>query len=322
MILRYWALFLIFIFSPVSLTIAQDSTSSPSSIDEGIKVSTFVDSKEIPQNRTLTFTVEISWSGNLDRYEIENFDNPVVRNFEIIGTASSNKVGGGITPKAVKIYEFTLRPTELGMGYIENMVINYTDVALNQKQRLVTNRLDVKVIDPVSEPGEINVGLIILVSVLIIICGGIVAILVIRKKRKNLVAQEQEQERLPLEEQYLLDLKNMIKLNDADLDISQSFSQLSRLYRKYLAEKFEVTALGITTEEAVQRLNEISSDERFINSSKEILTNCDLAKFSGGSANKSELERIYTLIESNLERSLRGEFNSKPESNTEENIEK
>jgi len=67
-------------------------------------------------------------------------------------------------------------------------------------------------------------------------------------------------------------------------------------------------ALEATTEDVAKSLGEAVVDERFLNNSKEILDTCDLAKFSGGAGSKADLERVYTLIESNLERSLRGEL--------------
>ena len=90
----------------------------------GISLSAFVDKTEVPYNRLLVFTVHLEWSGELDRYEIHPFDNPIVQNFEIVGNASSNRVAvvAG-EPTAVQEYTFTLKPESMGMGYIEGMIL-------------------------------------------------------------------------------------------------------------------------------------------------------------------------------------------------------
>jgi len=288
------------ISSPV---IAQDSTDSSRSQESIIKVSAFVNNKEVPLNRTVTLVIRLSWAGELDRYEIDEFENPVLRNLEIVATASSNRVSGGPTPTAMKEYEFTLKPLELGMAYIEPTVITYSDRVLDQKQRLVTNRLEAKVIEPLPEPGEGNFSLTLIALLLVLIAGGVVGYLIYKKRQSQ--AEEEAEVTLPLEEQFLQELKESIDLSATDLDIGQAFSDFSRFYRKFLAEKFAIRALENTSDEVVRALKNIVADERFVNSTEDILTTCDLAKFSGAAGDKSELERVYTLIESNLERSLR-----------------
>ena len=304
-----------------SFVIGQDST-DVNGLNSSIKVSALVNTKEVPLNRTITLTIKVSWVGGLDQYEIYEFDNPVVRNLEIIGTSSANRVTGGHKPEAVKEYEFTLSPVSLGMAYIEPAIITYNDRVLEQNQRLVTNRLDVKVIDPVPEPGEAASIWIFLVIGMFVIGAGAVVYLLAQKKRNERKALEESEPVLPLEEQYLQQLKEIVDLNAVELDVGKSFSKVSRLYRKYLAEKYNIQALETTTEEVNNALSESNVDERFFNSTQEILSACDLAKFSGGAGSKSELERVYTLIESNLERSLRGEVTVSSKDEVQEREEK
>ena len=302
-----------------AIAIGQDSTGIPPLEESGIKVSASVDKKEIPLNRNVTLTIQVSWSGGLDRYEIDEFENPVVRNLEIVGTSSSNRVTGGDKPMAVKEYQLILRPVELGMGYIESAIITYHDRVLEQNQRLVTNRLDVKVIDSLPEPGEMGSGWIVFVVVFVLLGAGAIAFILLQKKRRERQATEEAEVLLPMEELYLQELKETVDLSATELDVGQGFSTLSRFYRKFLSEKFVIRALEATTEDVVNSLSEAVADERFINNTKEILNACDVAKFSGEAGSKSELERVYTLIESNLERSLRGELEAPAEEQAMEN---
>ena len=60
--------------------------------DEGIRVSASAQPNEVPLNRTAVVTIRLEWAGDLDRYEITRFDNPLVENLNIIETASANQV--------------------------------------------------------------------------------------------------------------------------------------------------------------------------------------------------------------------------------------
>ncbi|MDZ7262495.1 MAG: DUF4381 domain-containing protein [candidate division KSB1 bacterium] len=269
-----------------------------------IRVSASVDQKEVPLNRQLTYTIKIEWYGELKQYDITEFENPVVTNFEIVGTASSNWVGERDGKKvAVKKYEFVLKPLELGMGYIEGVIIKYTDVTTNEEHRLITKRLEARVIEPLPEPG--SYGWIVWVILLVMgVAGlGILVILWYRKRQAEKRLKEQMEAVVPLEANYLESLKSRVNLEALD-DFKESFSALSRLFREYLSEKFNIKTLEVTSDEIVEALRGLNSDDKFITDTQEILQACDLVKFAGGGASKSELERVYTLVESILEKNL------------------
>ena len=145
----------ILIFSMVYGQISTpDSTviTQPDNIASGIKMKASVSSKEVPLNRSLFFTIQVEWFGELNRYEISEVEDPVVRNFTIQSNSSSDRremVDGEL--KAIKTFEFELIPLELGMGYIEGVIVKYIDTQTGEGKHLVTNRLEVKVIDPVPE---------------------------------------------------------------------------------------------------------------------------------------------------------------------------
>ena len=127
---KIFIIFIVSLFFIVNLS-AQDSTQiSPS----GIKVLTSVYSKEIALNRLLKFTIQVEWFGNLSRYEISEMENPVVHNFKIKSTASADRrehVGGRL--KAIKTFEYELIPEELGMGYIDGVIVKYIDTETGER---------------------------------------------------------------------------------------------------------------------------------------------------------------------------------------------
>ena len=63
-------------------------------------------------------------------------------------------------------------------------------------------------------------------------------------------------------------------------------------------------ALESTTEKIGSELTKINLDQALLNNILEIMTVSDLAKFAGSEGNRSELDRIYTLLEAILERNL------------------
>ena len=84
-VLRFF-FFVVFILSLQAIpSLSQDSTSVavPPSGGE-IRLSASVDQTQVPLNRTVSFKVQLKWTGDLDKYEIHQFDNPLFENFEII----------------------------------------------------------------------------------------------------------------------------------------------------------------------------------------------------------------------------------------------
>ncbi len=296
-----------------------DSSSLKKTVPEsGISLSAQVNNNKVPFNRTIELLIQLKWYGNLDRYQVHQFDNPILNNLEIIANSSANKVstvnGENI---AVQEYSFTLQPQSLGMSYIESVIIKYTDLDTDTEYSLTTNRIEIKVIDPIPEPGDKSW---ILWLLLFIVLAGVAYFMFTRVKQRKAErirrTQDEAEKAIPLEEKYLKELKELVDLQNINFDIVKSFSELSRFLRHYLKEKFKVPAEVTTTEDVMNELKKQQIDERFISEIKDILTTSDIIKFSGSHVEKNELVRIYGLIESSLHKSLRGELLNK---NNEQN---
>lgn len=279
-----------------------DSTTSNSQALEGrIKASARVSPKEVPQNRTVTYTVEISWLGDLDRFEIEKLENPVLTNLEIVGNASSNWVGelDGVI-QAIKTYEYTLKPLALGMAYVDGLIVEYKDNEFDKNHRLVTNRLEVKVVDPIIERSS---GIFVLTGGIVL---GLMAIsaggfyFIKRKKQKQAEERLRAIESIPVEEKYFSELGQKVDIQKGD--ISESFSVLSKIFRRYLSERYGISALEITSREIINELKTSTVTEKMLEEVEELLNSCDVAKFSGGFSERASLQRAYTLFEDILSR--------------------
>jgi len=270
--------------------------------DEGIRVSATATPLQVPQNRTAVVTIRLEWAGDLNRYEILKFDNPLVENLDIIATASSNRVQviGGVQ-MARRESQYTVRPDGLGMAYVDGIVIRYTDKTTGQEYRLTTSRLELKVIDPLPEPGS-YLWLVLLLAALGAAAVTWVLVRRIRARRAEAtrLAREQQQQQISLEEKYSLRLKEEVDLHQPELDVSGSFARLSGVLRRYLAEKYSLPLISATTAQVRGLMREAEADEQAIDDTLAILEQADIAKFSGAAPQRSELERVYTILESML----------------------
>ncbi len=268
-----------------------DSLSAPE-----IRLTATLDKTQVPLNRTVRLTIELRWEGPLDRYEVAEIEDPVVRNLKIVGTGSANRVDTqNGRPVAVKVYTYDLQPQELGMGYVEGMAVLYTDTVTGKSHRLVTQRLQVEAVDPVPEPGQGSrwwLGLIVVVAVF---AGGAAGWTVLRRRKRE--PQEPVVPEVSLEEKTLEELHQTVDVHRPDLPLRQAYADLSRLARRYLGEKYELPGLELTTDELLTSLREKTLDDRLVSQAEEVLRTCDRVKFSGSSGDRAEFERLYGIVE-------------------------
>lgn len=300
---------LLFAVFPFQSLHAQDSLKTGYN-DAEIRLEAFVDKTECPLNRPVLLTIRLTWSGDQDRFKVHPFDNPILHNLEITGNATANRVGAvNGTVSSVEEHQFTLKPTNLGMAYVEGLIITYTDLETDKEYSLTTNRLEVEIVDPLPEPGS-KMWMVWLALILVIVVAAVYVGIALKKKKE--VAKKQAEleaaAAIPLEEKYLAQLKEAVNFNDPALDTGEAINRISKIVRHFLHEKFTVSGLEATTSEVLDELESLDPDQRFMNEIREVLTRADTIKYTGGHTDRAELERFYTLTESNLQRSLRGEL--------------
>ncbi|MBD3384574.1 hypothetical protein GF407_06565 [candidate division KSB1 bacterium] len=279
---------------------AQDSTAADE--ESAIKLLCFVDRTSVPLNRTVTFTIRLQWSGDLERYEIHKFDNPLLENFEIVGNASSNRVlQEGGNQQAINEYEYILKPGRLGMGYIEGVIIKYTDLKTDRNYRLITNRLEVKVEDPLPEPGAFQWQFWLLLALILLLFAALGFFVMKKRQQRRLLVRRQQQEAIPTEQKYLNELETL-NINQPELDTAQAYSTISRLLKSYLAEKGIGPGLEATTGDIMQFVRSSDLDEELSENINQILSTADLYKFSGSAGDRHQVDRIYALFEKILEK--------------------
>ncbi len=293
---------LLLVFSILSL--AQESE---------IRLNAFVQDTAVPQNRFAQLVVRLEWSGDLDRYDVHRLDNPLLQNFEIQGSGSANRVAtiNGVQT-AIREYTFSLKPEAIGMGYIEPMIVSYTDAQADKDFHLTTNRIEVRVIDPIPDKKS-SAWLFLLIGLALPAAAGLLVakMAASKKAEKQKEAQETAAASVPIEEKFLQDLKQTVNLDEPSLDGAKAFAQLSKLLRRFLHARFEAPGLEATTSEVTQFLYNERFDDRIVNEIKEILSNADIIKFSGKPVDRPDVERTFTLIESIFQKSLRREIGPK-----------
>ncbi|MBC8183589.1 hypothetical protein H8E88_21060 [candidate division KSB1 bacterium] len=282
---------------------AQDT--SQVALESTIKVYAEIEHKQVPLNRNLKFIVRVEWMGDLGRYKISELENPLIENFDIYSTSSADRrMSERGIDKACKVYEFILTPRSLGMGYVESVVVKYIDTETGEGHHLVTNRLDIEVIESVPEPNpDALKNLLLYLSGFALLIFLIIGILWWRRKAKR----EKEAEIVDvvsLEEEYLTLLHESIDLNSPELDFKVSFVSLSKTLRKYLTQRYQISAMELTSDQLFHDLKENQLDEGIVNNIEEILRICDLAKFAGSGGERKDLDRVYTLVETILEKNL------------------
>ena len=266
--------------------------------DTGISLRTFLDKTGVALNRTVTLTIRLEWFGDLDRYQVYKFDNPILQNLEILSTSSSNRIFSR-DGKAVsrQDYEYILKPTSLGMGYVEGMIIKYRDLQADRDYRLMTNRLSVTITDPVPEPGS---KAWVLYLILGVIAAAILAFSVVwwqrKRQQKRLQIEKEQAEAIPVEQKILDELES-IDLNESDPDTGAVLSTISRLLRRYLVQKYGVPGPESTSGEVIAALETAQAEPRVLQHVRDVLTTSDMIRFSGRQADRHEIDRIYTLVE-------------------------
>ena len=134
-----------------SLTAAQ--TSMVDSLTTKIEISAKIEAIQVALNRTTKLYVTLSWIGGPDRYSITNFDNPVLTNFDIVGTSTVNRTEViNRQTHVFKDYIYTLQPRDLGMGYVEGVIVKCRNLVLERDVNLVTQRISIEITDPIRVP--------------------------------------------------------------------------------------------------------------------------------------------------------------------------
>lgn len=268
-----------------------------------IELKSAVDRSEVPYNRELTFTVEASWQGEQDRFSITPILPPECEKLEILGSSSMNqtRMEEG-KPKSIKLFKFNLKPTETGTGRIGSVRFSYVDNVTQDSSSLSTQPIDVEVTAPVKEKRS-NYKLVLLVVV-----AAILAYVIYSAKRRGSRieigedpgAEKRAEQEESLEQRTSRRLENIIE--QLPEGRWESFpSEIYKLLTGYLDEKYQLVTSGKTTDDIIDSLAHLDIMPERITLLKEILSECDLAKFAAERMESSRCREMTNKVREFLE---------------------
>lgn len=268
--------------------VSLSANSQTESIESRIELKSSVDQSEVPFNRELTFAVEASWEGEQGRFSITPVAPPECEKFEILGTSSVNetKIQKGVT-RSLKIFKFTLQPTETGVGRIGSIELSYIDNVTQDSSSLSTQPVSVRVTPPVKEKLSKYQGVLIIVFSLVLVY--LLYSVTIKRRRVKIAAEEKRKK--PISEVESLEDKILKKL-DAIHEVIQRgevetfSSDVYKLLTDYLEARYQIVTTGKTSDDIISSLSSLDLSSERIEMLKRVFSTCDLMKFA-----KDELEK-------------------------------
>jgi hypothetical protein len=273
------------------------------SLESKIELKSYLDWTEVPFNRQLTFTVEASWEGEQDRFSITPVAPPRCEKLEILGSSSLNEIRREEgKAKSVKIFKFTLKPTETGPGEVGSIKLSYVDNVTQNTSSLSTQPVSVEITPPVDEKGP-GYKTILLIAI-ILIFAYVVYSAVRRRQRIKIVTEEETKKPLPEEEspedRTLKELE-AISQRIQQGELKNFSSDVYRALTAYLERRYQVVTSGKTTDDIIGSLSGLNLPSERIDTLKDVLSTCDLIKFARETPEKDRCEKILSQAREILE---------------------
>lgn len=269
----------------------------PDSGVSSIRLKTYVEQDKVPLNREVVYQVELSWEGTLNQFEIGSINEPMITNLKLRSSGSSNKffLDENGKPHSIRRITYYFSPVEIGMAYIDGVIINYEDKLLGQKSSLMAQRLGVEIVDPVPENSEGIVNVSVMLWIITIAFLGLVGFFVYRygQRRKKEQAEAQQQPRT-LEEKYLDLLRDTIHPTSGSP--VENLNELVRLVNSYVSEKSGVTGTP-NLNEVKSSLQEAGIDDTLISKIDEFYRRSERTRFAGEALSQSDFHLYYDSVE-------------------------
>jgi len=282
----------------------------PDSTLSSVSVRAYVESEDVPLNREVVFHVELTWTGDLNKYQFDDVNDPIVSNLKLRGSGSGNKVSlvKG-KPQAMRSVTYYYMPQEMGMGYIDGATLGYTNSETHQQEHLITKRVSVKISEPLAEETQEFLPGTILLWVLLIGFFLSIVYALLRFFQRRSQAKQLEEERPPgLEEKYLSFLRDDIYPGNNKHE--ENLAAISKLIYGYLAERFAIPG-AITPEILRDRLMALNTAPDLVDRISALANKADKIRFAAEKADPADVHLFYDSVEmilkNNLDQSITGE---------------
>jgi hypothetical protein len=227
----------------------------------GIGLKTSISRDRVKGGDTLTYSIELTWPGEEDKFLIEEIRFGFIKNLILAGSKSEISFYQADDLKHTrKRYLYTLVADTLGPAVIDSFAINYYDT---QADSFMTKSYQVEIRSPRKPVSQRFAWFLLAVGLLLAL--GYVFRIYRRIKR-------------PPGESYIS--KTLDKLFSLDSQMENFAPELKSIVVKYLELKLNQRLTGRTTAEIVGNLNSITAERKQL--IKDILEECDRLAFTPG----------------------------------------
>lgn len=297
--IRHLKILIIICVTLAGLLFSQPSDSLITHFDQNIKLNAYVEESKVPLNRLVNLRIELSWPGKLNRYQIEPVSQPILTNLLLEGSGSENRLvtrpDGSL--QSIKAITYRLRPLEMGMAYIDGLVIRYVDRESGDEDNLSSQRIMVEILEALPEEGDHQFRAIVYILLLVIFFG-IIAYFIFLYFRKRHLARRSAVPVISLAETCLNQLSQEVDPRGTNLD--EMINRLSKIFREYLDREFKLPARELSNREIIEQLESIDIDKIDQQNLTAVFEKLDVIKFARKDIDPNEFSHIYGTIENFL----------------------
>ena len=258
---------LLLIFSialSTALTLAQKPVER-----NGIGLKTSISRDMVKGGDTLTYSIELTWPGEEDRFLIEEMRFGTIKSLISAGSKSEISFYRADGLKHTrKRYLYTLVADTLGPAVIDSFAINYYDTQADRAGSFMTKSYEIEIKPPGKSVSQRFAWFLLAVGLLL----GLGYVFRIYRRIKGLPREPHISRNL---EERMLD-----KLSALGIRKENFAPELKSIVAKYLELKLNQRLTGRTTAEIVGNLNSITAERKQL--IKDILEECDRLTFTPG----------------------------------------
>jgi hypothetical protein len=264
-----------------------------------IELKTYLVKNQVPLNRSVEFHMELSWIGDMSRYQIIRIPQPVLTNLVMEGSGSANRLeelGEGMY-RSTKSITYKFSPVTMGMAYVDGLEVKYRDQKTGEIDVLYSQRVSVEIIEPLPDDSGSGFQAFIYIVLLVIFFGAVFYFLVLFFRRRKQAREVSEVEN-SLAEQYLKKLSHDVDPKGTNL--KEMTVQLSKLFREYLSKEYNIPTREASTKELVHYLQTAGIEEAELKRLNDLFEKLDLVKFAGSELDPAEFSNMYGMVENFL----------------------